>query len=142
ETAEGVAARTGAKVKVCNELTGMNLGLWEGLLSDELSERFPTCAKQWRDDPSVVTPPEGETFGEVVGRVLDALNKVVGKARGKGIAMVLRPIEFGVVRCLLSGQAMSEIWTMVEDGPEVESRTVSPGLLKEIAGVMRVEGRA
>lgn len=124
ETASVVAGYADVRAKVNEDLAAMKLGLWEGLLEDDVLERHPTCAKAWREDPGSINVPEGETLQEVEIRVLGALSKIAEKANGKAVAIVLRPVEYGLVRCYLGDRPTNELWTMIEDGPLTERRSV------------------
>lgn len=143
ETARILAEKTDARVlRPDAALAGMNLGLWEGLLEGELEERFPTCFRQWRDDPAPVTPPEGEPFAGMASRLSEALSRLASRARGKAVAFVLRPIEFGLARCLLTDRPTSALWSMIEDGPAIEAHTLSPETVRELADGPRMTSRA
>ncbi|MBL0926810.1 MAG: histidine phosphatase family protein [Phycisphaerales bacterium] len=142
QTAQAISRRTGGKVKVLDGLAGMNLGLWEGLLTADLEDRYPTAYGQWREDPSSINPPEGETFSEAEERLLESLAKATEKAWRRGVAVVLRPMEFGLVRAWLAGQGPRALWTMVEDGPGVEAHTVSKGRFRELLEDLRQQLKA
>ncbi|MEO1130440.1 MAG: histidine phosphatase family protein [Planctomycetota bacterium] len=131
ETGQLLGERIESKQRPISGLQAFNLGLWEGLLEDDLIERYPRAYKQWREDPSSVHPPEGETFvaGEV--RVLMALLKAVEKATGTAVAVVVRPMEYGILRALASGRSTSDVWLLVEDGPAVERLPLQLSTLRE-----------
>ncbi len=127
ESARLVASATKAagggapKVTAEESLREMDLGLWEGLSEHELAERFPRTARQWQDDPECVCPPEGEAFAEARGRVVAGVRKIIEKARpGSVVALVLRPIALGAVRCWLTRTGTDQLWTQVEQRPVAE----------------------
>jgi len=124
ETAAVVANHADVRSKVNDELAAMKLGLWEGLLEEDVLERHPSCAKAWREDPGSINVPEGETLQEVEVRLLGVLSKIAEKANGKAVAVVLRPIEYGLMRCYLGERPTTDLWTMIEDGPLTERRSV------------------
>lgn len=115
------AGATSPKVNAEESLREMDLGLWEGLSEHELTERFPRAARQWQDDPECVCPPEGEAFAEARGRVIGGVRKIIDKAKpGSVVALVLRPIALGTVRCWLTNAGTDQIWSQVEDRPAAE----------------------
>lgn len=130
QTARVVAKQAGGKVRVLESLAAMDLGIWEGLRESDVHERFPSAYKQWREDPAQVTPPEGDSFVEVEMHVLNALNRAVEKAGEKGVALVLRPLEYGLARCLLMKRPTRDLWDLVEDGPDAEFYTVPRGTIR------------
>ncbi len=132
ESATLVSERIGAKLKQVKGFGGMDVGLWDGLLESELTERYPRAFKQWHDDPLHVTPPEGETIPELADRLLSALVKIVDKSGEKPIAVVLRPIAFSLLACLLAGKGTNGLWEMVQEGPSCERATVSLQQLRDM----------
>lgn len=130
ETAGMVAQTTAAKIKTVEDLAGLDLGIWDGLLESQLMERFPTAYRQWKERPASVNPPEGETFEEGDARVRRAMCRVLEKANGKPLAFVLRPIPFAMATLWLQGRPLNELWSVLEDGPQSQSLTVSRDLIK------------
>lgn len=117
ETAGMLSERCSGKVRIYPGLGAFRLGLWEGLLEENLDERFPKAYRQWRQDPAQVNPPEGETFFAGEARVLVALLKALEKQSGKSIGVVLRPLEFGLLRSIIHQAPTSELRRLIEDGP-------------------------
>lgn len=103
-TARLLAERVEAKVVALDGLKEPAAGLWEGLLHSELEQRYPRAAKQWREDPDSVCPPEGESPGDATERVRATLTKLLSKqSKGARIGVVARPQVMRTVRLLLSG---------------------------------------
>jgi probable phosphoglycerate mutase len=117
QTADYLAKMGGGRVKPTDNASPMDLGVWEGLTEAQLVERYPSAYKQWRTDPSLVSPPEGATFLETELALLKALARASERAGTKSIAFVLRPLEYGIARCALAGKPTTELWNLVEDGP-------------------------
>lgn len=138
ETARLLAERTGAKVRVSDNLGALNLGLWEGLPDEQLTERYARSYRAWREDPASVNPPEGEAF--VVGqvRVLTALARSLEKATGP-LGVVLRPLEYGLVRAVIAGEPTSKLWRLVEDGPLTERVTVDPASIRGVLDQLKAK---
>ena len=116
QTAAILAAEAGCKSKVVKDLAEPDMGLWEGVLHADLEERCPTIFRQWKDDPPSVSAPEGERVGEAAERIGEALRRAIARygeraaekskgedARPPLIAVVTRPIAFGLLRCRLRG---------------------------------------
>ncbi len=116
-----LAARLlGSKPRELEALHDIGLGLWEGLLEDDLAERHPTAHRQWQDDPSLATPPEGEALLDAEARLLDALSRATAKGSKRPVAVVLRPTAFALVRSWLTGQPVSRLWETLEMAPPVD----------------------
>lgn len=138
ETARLLAERTGAKVRVNDNLKALNLGLWEGLPDEQLTERYARSFKAWHEDPASANPPEGEPFVAGQVRVLTALARVLEKAAGP-VGVVLRPLEYGLVRAVLANQPTSKIWRLVEDGPLTERATVDPTSIRGVLDQLKAK---
>jgi len=135
EVAGLVAGALGKKVKTLSGLRAMGLGLWEGQLESELEDRHQSSFRAWRTDPSSVRPPEGEPFGEAEARIRAAVAKLADKHMGKGVAMVLRPMEFGIVLAAVRGAPMRELWGLIESCPLSDRFSVSPETIRGAAPV-------
>jgi broad specificity phosphatase PhoE len=130
-TAELVAGVAGCKVRPIQGLQEMGLGLWEGMLSAELRDKCPRAYRQWIEDPASVTAPEGETATEAQDRVVEALQGALAKVKSQSedVGIVMRPIVLGLVKCWLSGEPISRLWSMTEDHPAIERLVVPRSLL-------------
>jgi broad specificity phosphatase PhoE len=124
--ADLIGQTTGAKVRQLEGLCETDLGLWQGLRRQDLVEKFPTAWRQWLDDPCAVTAPEGEGMREAADRIISALSRGLDRHRavGQSIAVVLRPVAYGLVTCWLDGRDVSELWSVISYTPEHEWRTI------------------
>lgn len=125
-TAELVSGMTGGKVRTVQGLQEMNLGLWEGMLGTDLQERCPRAYRQWIEDPASVTAPAGETASEAQERAVEALQGALAKVKSEGqdVAVVMRPIVLGLVKCWLSGEPISHLWSITQERPAIERLVV------------------
>ncbi len=125
ETARLIGERVGRKVRTVEDLRAMSLGLWEGKLEAELLANQSSAYRKWKADPATVRPPQGESFTDGASRVIGRLARLGDRAAGKGMAVVLRPMEFGLARLAASGLPTSDLWAMVDAGPMSE-RVMTP----------------
>ncbi len=111
------------KIKVIEELSEVNLGLWEGVLRSDLEDRFPSVYTQWIEQPGTVSPPDGESLDAVQERVLGRLFRSLLKIRAEApvVGLVLRPYAWAVVKCWLDEKPLSEVWGYLEAGGALES---------------------
>lgn len=136
QTASVLASAAGCKVKVLDDLHDVGLGLWEGLRSVDLEERFPSLYKRWLDDPTAVRPPEGESIAEARARVIGALTRTLKKMRERQprAGVVLRPLARGIVRCWLEGLPDSRLWAVAGSGREAEWHSVPAAAMSGVEG--------
>ena len=103
QTAQEVAAVTGAAVVTDDGFRETDFGAWEGLTFAEVRERWPAELAAWLADPAVA-PPGGESFTEVSARVTAALHRVLAAREGQTVLIVshVTPIKTLVAAALLA----------------------------------------
>lgn len=52
-----------------NRLNEIHFGHWEGLTYNEIMDSWDELARKWYDDPTSVTPPDGESFDSFNKRI-------------------------------------------------------------------------
>src|SRR4051812_23553375 len=57
DTAEAVAAPLELKVKKLDKLHNLNLGLWQGMLLEDVKHKQPKVYRLWQEHPETVCPP-------------------------------------------------------------------------------------
>ena len=133
--AEIAAGLTNAKVRTLDDLAEIDLGLWQGLLTSQVVERYPRAWKQWRQDATSVTAPEGEGLSDAEDRIISCLARALEKIKSDGepvVGVVLRPIAFGVARCWLKGRPLAEIWEELDASGDIERHTVSRDTVRQV----------
>jgi broad specificity phosphatase PhoE len=103
QTAQAVAAVTGAAVVTDDGFRETDFGAWEGLTFAEVRERWPAEISAWLADPEVA-PPGGESFTDVSARVTAALGRVLAARAGQTVLIVshVSPIKMLVAAALLA----------------------------------------
>jgi len=106
QTAQAVAAVTGAAVVTDDGFRETDFGAWEGLTFAEVRERWPAEISAWLADPEVA-PPGGESFTDVSARVTAALDRVLAARAGQTVLIVshVTPIKMLVGAALLAPPA-------------------------------------
>ena len=107
QTAQVLAEHTSASLRRLDALTEMGLGLWEGLLVEEVKQRHPRVYRQWRDDPERVAPPEGETLSQVLERARRTVERICGRHQRDTVAAVAPPLFEAVLRSLLGKEDLA-----------------------------------
>ena len=107
QTAEPVAGVLGLGVTVDDRLTETDFGTWEGLTFAEASAQDPEVHRAWLSDSSV-SPPQGESFDLVAGRVNAALDDLLRRWPGQTVVLVshVTPIKLILRRALDAGPQM------------------------------------
>lgn len=67
--AEHWAAEAGITCHIEPRVAELDYGQWEGLTNDEIKQRFPGQLERWREDPTGLTPPGGESMDALIVRL-------------------------------------------------------------------------
>src|SRR5213593_869283 len=96
-SAELIAKPHRLEARVEPDVREMAFGAWEGITREELAVRFPREAEAWRLTPHLVTPPGGETLGEVAARVRGALARLIAAHAGETAVLVTHAIVMRLI---------------------------------------------
>lgn len=110
----------------------MDLGLWEGILEDEIEARYPSACRLWLDQPQLVQPPKGEAFADADARIRLAVSRVFERAERTPILIVCRPLSYAMATCWLAGRPSTDVWSLLEDGPAFQRLTLKQETLKTL----------
>ena len=92
---------------VLDELIEIQLGDWQGLHMDEIKRRWPELWQQWRNDPSGMTIPNGESLEGVTERAILALQRMVAANRDQHIIIVTHDVIVKVLVAHILGVSNS-----------------------------------
>ncbi|WP_246109833.1 histidine phosphatase family protein [Roseimaritima multifibrata] len=115
ETAKLLIGGRKIKNKVIEGLRNVDHGLWHGKLIDEVRRQQPRVYKKGQDSPGDLCPPGGETMESAKERVQRALQKIIRKHRKGSVALVIPDPLASIVRSLLSGKEMRDLWKSETD---------------------------
>ncbi|OCB40826.1 bifunctional RNase H/acid phosphatase [Mycobacterium malmoense] len=87
DTAARAAKALGLDVAVDDDLIETDFGAWEGLTFGEAAERDPELHGRWLRDTGT-TPPGGESFDDVLDRVVAARERIVAAHQGATVLVV------------------------------------------------------
>ncbi len=101
------------KIRNCDELCEIHYGLWQGLTTDEIKRRQPKVFRQWRDDPTSIRPPEGETLEQAQARLIKAIRRILKKHKNGSALFILSPIATALIRCRCESVPLESLWNYV-----------------------------
>ena len=87
DTAATAAKALGLDVTVDDDLIETDFGAWEGLTFAQAAERDPDLHRRWLRDTGT-TPPGGESFDEVLDRVLNVRERIIATHEGATVLVV------------------------------------------------------
>jgi len=113
-TAEIISGETGLTVRKEPRLREIDVGMWEGLTSEEAGQRYPTEHAERERDLIGYRFPGGESFRDLHGRVVPAFFRIVDESAGN----ILVVGHKGVNRVLLAhylGLPLEELFSIAQD---------------------------
>jgi broad specificity phosphatase PhoE len=133
QTAELVSVSLQQKVKTNKTLHNLDLGLWQGMLVEDVKTKQPKVYKQWVEHPETVCPPEGESLAAAQDRLQTALDKIEKKHCEGTVAIVLAEPLASLLVNLVREDDLGNLWqTCCKSRPAWEL-LIPPGEVPVIA---------
>lgn len=110
ETARILGMALGLKPVPMEGLREISFGIWEGNSWETIQARWPEEFARYQQDRFHTPPPNGESYAQLLSRVLPALSSMVqGQEEGKTCLVVAHSAVIKAVLCRLYGVPFSEI---------------------------------
>lgn len=110
ETAAIITRATGLRSRSIADFSNLDLGLWQGMLVDDIRRKQPRLARQWEDHPWTVLPPDGESLEEACDRIEAGLERILKRhPTGRVAVVVPHPLD-RLVRWIVAGDALGDLW--------------------------------
>lgn len=108
QTAEIISQFTGKKLIQVDGLQEINFGEWEGYSWGEVKEKYSLEYAEWFLNRRITKPPKGESYQELVERVLRALCKIIQEC-DSNIAIVTHGAVIMCLQCYITGTDFAEM---------------------------------
>jgi phosphoserine phosphatase len=115
DTGTAIAAASGLKVTVMEELNDLDYGAWQGKSWNEAQAADSRLFETWRRAPHEVVFPSGESLLDVAARVNRALQFVRQTHPDQTIVMVSHDSVNRVILLLSLALSMAAYWRLVQD---------------------------
>lgn len=109
-----IADRLDLTVQTVLNLSEINLGQWDGLSIKEVKRRFPAEYKKRGQNLAIYKTPGGESFKELQGRCIAALNSIVQDKCGN-ILIVAHAGVNRVLLCHFMGLDLANLFEIKQD---------------------------
>lgn len=87
----------------------INHGDWEGLMADEVIARYNAGLQEWRAHPTRSQMPGGESFTNILKRVLDFKEQLFERYRGKNVLISTHDVVVKILVADALGMNMDRI---------------------------------
>jgi len=115
QTAEIVAQRLGLPIRLDARLREAHLGVWEGMLGDEVALRYVAELDERRRDPVHSRPPQGETVFELAARVGQALDDIAQAHPHSNVIVVSHGLAIAAALCLANGWPLEQVFAHIPE---------------------------
>ena len=99
EPAQAWAKQAGLECQLDARLQELSYGDWEGLTAAEIEHEFPHLLEAWREDPTHLTPPNGESMLAFSKRVFSFMDTLLSTYTDGHILLVTHS---GTIRLMLA----------------------------------------
>lgn len=89
QTAQVIADKLSLPCQKVNDLREIGFGLWEGLRWDEVKTEFPEEFAAWYKNRRDTRPPEGESYLDLLNRLVPALKGLIPSDKGESDLLVV-----------------------------------------------------
>jgi broad specificity phosphatase PhoE len=115
QTAELISESLNLNITLEPRLREMNLGAWEGMLSDDIEARYPLELAERAHDPLHARPPQGESPLDVEERVITAVTEITKKHPDDSVLIVSHGVSLAVIICHAQGIPMDEVYEHIPE---------------------------
>lgn len=119
-TAEVLAEVANAPLVLDPRLREIHQGLWEGMLFQDIQQKYAEAFELRKQDPLKVAPPEGETVGQLRSRVLAALRDILQAHPDGRVAVVSHGLSLALIGVELKGIPIEQVWDHIPPNAQPE----------------------
>lgn len=118
KTAEILSKATNVECILMNGLEEINLGEWEGLSWREVEEKYPILYEEWVADRRYTKPPKGESYQNMLQRVLCAIYKIISESH-ENVVVVTHSAVIMCIQCYLTNTPFNEMLKFQVDNASI-----------------------
>ncbi|WP_456343079.1 alpha-ribazole phosphatase [Thermovibrio sp.] len=141
DTAQEIAKHHGLEVQVKEGFKEIDHGRWEGMLASEVEREYPELLKLWKEKPSQVKMPEGESLKDVYDRAVKAFEDVVRSHSDEDLIVIVgHDATNKVLMCHLLGTGLDKFWAFKQANCGITVLEYEPESGKVIVHVANATG--
>ena len=110
QTAQAIGERLGLTPIYAQELREIHCGDWDGLLVEEIENRYPGKLDEWREIVDRCPMPGGESLAEVQRRIFGFYERMIRQHTGGAIVIVSHRAALSALQAAMHGWDLAEAW--------------------------------
>jgi len=115
KTAEAIAKHFNLPVQTHPGLTDIDYGEWQGLMPDEVRERWSEAAHAWYNEPEIACIPGRETLAGLRERAMCTVNELVSHHNEQTIVLVGHTVINRIILLGVLGLGNERFWHIKQD---------------------------
>jgi broad specificity phosphatase PhoE len=119
QTAELLARPLGLTITLEPRLREMDLGVWEGMLHEDILTQFPREYAQRARDPMHTQAPCGESPMDVAERVIPVMDEIAARHPGESVLIVSHGISLAILACHARGIPLDNVYEHVPENAKL-----------------------
>lgn len=108
KTAEILSKSSNVDYISVKDLQEMNMGKWEGLSWREVEENYPNEYKEWHLNRRYTKTPEGESYQDMLERVLKAIHKIINE-NNENVVIVSHSAVIMCLQCYVTNTPFNDM---------------------------------
>lgn len=120
ETAVEIAKFHKLEVLTDSRLDELRQGKWEGMKVSEVRRLCPDLYLRWEKDPTLVTPPGGESVREAFQRARDFWTENILPREGTGVIVAHKVINALIKLVLKNDSRLNLLWGKLPENAQIE----------------------
>ncbi len=141
DTALEIAKHHGLEVQVKEGFKEIDHGQWEGMLAGEVEKKYPQLLELWREKPSQVKMPGGESLKEVYDRAVKAFEEVVRSHSDEDLIVIVgHDATNKALMCYLLGTDLDKFWAFKQANCGITVLEYDPETKKVVVHVANATG--
>ncbi|MEK7486231.1 MAG: histidine phosphatase family protein [Planctomycetota bacterium] len=122
ETGDRISQKLHLSLTLVENLSELNLGVWQGMLESEIRVRYHRAYQIWKQLPSHVYPPLGENLQECQQRLIQSLRRIFRSCRGEfRIGFVLPPYAKTLLDLHLQQKPLDSLFQLLYEEKNITS---------------------
>lgn len=121
DTVKPIADALHLDVHQCKALREVDVGEWQGMLIEDVKKKYPDSFDLYRKKPGIARFDGGESYSDMLERVLCAIEKIAKENDGKTVVIGTHGGVIRVLRAAWTGIALDQIEVI----PHVPNASVS-----------------
>ena len=142
DTAEAIKRLADVPIILEPGLAEISHGLWEGLTTPQVEERFPGEYRQWRSEPHTVVMPQGESLDDVSNRAEVVLTRALQEQQGGKVLLCTHDAVLRVLLIKMLGLTLDHFWKWTFENASLSEIEVRGEVGAESAHLVRLNDTA